>query len=334
MNRRISSGVIARFLAVGTFWKILLANALVVAAALLLAPASLYALQPSLSSFEVLAVVIVATLLANALVLRLALAPLTELERAADRIAGGDLAARARLSPLADRPLAELTRTFNRMVENVEVQRRLGREVASRALTDSEESKQRLSRDLRDDTAQALASVMIRLRAVKALDDAVARERALDEVRESMTLVIDQLRSFSSQLRPSGLDLLGVDQLIESYASAAGREAGVRVQVERESLRGTLAPAAELELLRLAEDLVDRAVDAARAGVSIDIRRDATAVLVTIRSDAGNGPSGADPAPGLFALRERASYFGGTIEVPADAGAATVRIRFPMTRAA
>lgn len=334
MQTRNSHGVVARLLAVGTFWKILLANALVVAAAVLLAPESLYVLQPDLSSFEVLAVVIVVTLLANALVLRLALAPLTELERAADRIAAGDLAARARLSPLADRPLTELTRTFNRMVESVEAQRRLGREIASRALTDSEESKQRLSRDLRDDTAQSLASVMIRLRAVKALDDAAARERALDEVRDSMTMVIDQLRSFSSQLRPSGLDLLGVDQLIESYAAAAGRDAGVRIQVERESLRGALAPAAELELLRLAEDLVDRAVDAARSTVMIDIRRTATLVTVLIRCDGGNGPLGPDPAAGLFALRERASYFGGTIDVPADAGPSTVRIRFPMTRAA
>ncbi|HEX6587732.1 MAG TPA: HAMP domain-containing protein [Longimicrobiales bacterium] len=334
MQTRNSHGLVARFLAVGTFWKILLANALVVAAAVLLAPESLYVLQPNLSSLEVLVVVIVVTLLANALVLRLALAPLTELERAADRVAGGDLAARAQLSPLADRPLAELTRTFNRMVENVEAQRRLGREVASRALTDSEESKRRLSRDLRDDTAQSLASVMIRLRAVKSLDDAAARERAIDDVRDSMTIVIDQLRSFSSQLRPSGLDLLGVDQLIESYAEAAGRDAGVRVQVERESLRGALPPAAELELLRIAEEVVDRAVDTAKSAVAIDIRRDGGYVAVTIRCDGGNCLRAGSSAAGLFALQERASYFGGTIDVPIEGGASSVRIRFPMNRAA
>ncbi len=334
MDRRNRSGFVARFLAVGTFWKILLANALVVAAAVLLAPESLYVLQPNLSSFEVLAVVIVFTLLANALVLRFALAPLAELERAADRVAAGDLGARARLSPLADRPLTKLTRTFNRMVESVEAQRRLGREVASRALSDSEESKQRLSRDLRDDTAQALATVMIRLRAIKALDDAAAREHELDEVRETMTLVIDQLRSFSSQLRPSGLERPAVDQLIDAYAAAAGREAGVRVQVERHSLRGALPPAAELEFLRLTQDLVDRAVVAARSAVAVEIRRDASVVDVTIRSDGGSASLATSPTAALFALRERASYFGGTIEVPAGNGVSTVSIRFPMTRAA
>ena len=320
--------MVGRFLSIGTFWKILLANALVVVLALFLAPEALHLLRPDASSLLLFVVVSLLTLLANALLLRLALAPLTELERAAERVASGDLAARAPMSPLADRPLAALTVTFNRMVQSVESQRLQARDVASRAVTDAEESKRRLSRDLRDDSAQALASALIRLRTIKSLDDAAARAQAVDDVRASLADVIEQLRSFAGQLRPSGLDLLGIDQVIESYATDAARAADLRSTITRQPLRGLLGPEAEVEMLRVVQALIDRAVAHAEAVVHVDMRPEADAACVTIASD-GTGfvPDSTDRA--LFALRERASYFGGTIEVPLAAGDSMLRVRFP-----
>ena len=322
--------VLNRFLSVGTYWKILLANALIVACAVLIAPDALHVLRPNVSSVAVLGAVTGITLIVNAVVLRLALAPLTELERAAERVASGDLAARARLSPLADRPLAGLTHTFNRMVQSVEAQRQRGRDVASRVLLDAEEEKHRLSRDLRDDSAQALTSALLRLRGIKTMQDDAARDVAVEEVRTSVAEVIDQLRSLAGQLRPSGLDLLGLDQVLESYAADAARGTGIRVTVSRESLRGALPPGAELELLRIAREVVDRALRQAESSLRLDIGRTGRSAVVAISRDGTGAIFASFDDATLFALRERASYFGGSIEFSRATAATTVRVCFPL----
>lgn len=323
--------VVARFLGLGTFWKILLANVLVAGGAVMLAPAALRGLQPEASALAVLVLVAAITLVVNAVLLRLALAPLTELERAAERVAAGELQTRARLTPLADGPLAALTRTFNRMVESLETQRQLGRHVAFEVLADADEARRRLSRDLRDDSAQVLISALLRLRGIKALDDPDARERALDEVRASLTEVIERLRTLAGELQPSGLDLLGVDQVIESYATATAREKPVRVTVTRESLRGALAPEAETELLRIVEEIVDRAIAQARSRVQVAIHRVDGCAAVTVQRDGNGSVLPAEEDRLLFASRERASYFGGRIDVYSADGERSVRVRFPLT---
>jgi len=53
------------------------------------------------------------TILVNAIILRLALHPLHQLERAAERVREGELAVRAPRSALADRDLARLAEAFN-----------------------------------------------------------------------------------------------------------------------------------------------------------------------------------------------------------------------------
>lgn len=330
----IGHSLLRRVLAVGTFWKILLANAAIVAGAVVLVPDATHALQRDVPLLVLLGAVTGVTLLANAFVLRLALEPLLELERAATRVAAGEPGTRARLSPFADRPLAELTRTFNRMVQTVEAQRERSRQIASRALTDAEEAKRRLSHELRDDTAQTLTMALIRLRALKAVDDLTERERTIDEVRDAIAGVIEQLRSFAGQLRPAALDLLGLDQVIEAYATGAAGGTDIRVSIERAALRGALSPEAEIAFLRIAQEAIDGAFARATTRVHLRLQRTADHVIITAVDDGAVDPGGqADFEAALFAMRERASYFGGTMSVSPAGSGTTVRAGFPLNRA-
>lgn len=328
--------LLRRFLAVSTFWKILLANALVVACALLIMPEATHALRLDRSSLMLLVIVTGVTLLVNGAVLRLALAPLIELESAAERVASGDLAARAQLSPLADKPLAKLTHTFNRMVGNVQAERERVRAIASRTVNDVEETNRRLSRDLRDDTAQNLATLLIRLRTLKTESEAAARERTIDEMRDAIGGVIQQIQSFAGRLRPSALDLLGVDAVVEAYAMAASERTGRRLVVEADELRGVLPPEAELGLLRVVQESIDLALANAESEVRIRLRHEASAVLVIIeddgRMDGSRHPCGEAP---LFAMEERASYFGGSVRsTRGSLGGPRLTIHFPLDHTA
>jgi aspartate carbamoyltransferase catalytic subunit len=70
----------------------------------------------------------------NAVILRVALRPLDELERTAARVQRGELDRRAPVSPVADRELERLRRTFNAMLDTAAAYRARLREVAARAL--------------------------------------------------------------------------------------------------------------------------------------------------------------------------------------------------------
>ena len=59
----------------------------------------------------------IAVVVANAIILRVALHPLEALEDAAHRVSAGDLSMRASLSALADRDMEELVATFNHMLD-------------------------------------------------------------------------------------------------------------------------------------------------------------------------------------------------------------------------
>src|SRR5690606_18352504 len=114
-------------LRVPLFVKILVANSVIVIAAVA-AGAALAAefvrAQPERLTLELVGLValagVLASIIVNALIIRLALSPLDLLERTAEAVRAGDLDARAPISPLADRGLERLTRTFNAMLDGLE----------------------------------------------------------------------------------------------------------------------------------------------------------------------------------------------------------------------
>ena len=119
--------------------------------------------------------------------------------------------------------------------------------------------------------------------------------------------------------------------MIEAYASAAAERAGRRLAMEADGLRGLLAPESELGLLRLVQEAIDRALANARDQVRVSLRRRPTGVIAVIEDD--GPPDGAlDPgreAP-LFAMQERASYFGGSVRsARGSLGGTQLTIHFP-----
>src|SRR5688572_28433802 len=115
-----ATGVVRWLLRVPLFYKILIANALLVLVGAVLGitlTTQFVRAEPGRSPIALAGALALggvgATVLVNALILRVALRPLDALEAAAARVQEGDLDARAALSPVADRELERLTSTFN-----------------------------------------------------------------------------------------------------------------------------------------------------------------------------------------------------------------------------
>ncbi|HEX5724991.1 MAG TPA: histidine kinase, partial [Longimicrobiaceae bacterium] len=301
-------------LRVPLFWKILIANAVLV-----LLGAVLGGTLTASYGVPVVALVGVAvTLLVNAAILRLALKPLELLERTAERVRSGDLDARAPHSPVADRDLEHLTRTFNGMLDAGAAARERLRELAARALTAAEEERKRIARELHDETAQRLAALLVRTRAARnAAADPERLDALLDDLRRDLGEALEGVRRFARGLRPPALDELGLVPAIESHLRHVAETSGLEVTLDAAPVGGALSPEAELAVYRIVQEALANVVRHAGARrAAVRLAREAGHLVVSVEDDGkGFSPRGGGGGLGLFGMSERAGYLGGRVEV-------------------
>lgn len=334
--------LIARLLAVSLPAKILVANGVIVGVAMLVA-AAVAAGQfggplDGAALLRIVPVVLVgaaASVAVNALIVRLALDPLRELERTAQRVAAGDLDARVRPSRLADRDLRAVIDVLNAMLDRVGGYRARLRAITARALEAAEEERRRLAQELYSDTAQSLSELMIRLRLARGKASGPERDAALDGVREGLAAATERLRRYASDLRPPALDMLGLVPAVEAYARSFAGPSGIEVRVRAAPVAGLLTPEAELALYRIIQEALSNAArHSGAAEAEVLIERGNGRVVATI-ADAGRGFDLAEAeragAIGLLGMEERAAWVGGTVRVHSEPGAGTrVVIEMPV----
>jgi two-component system, NarL family, sensor histidine kinase UhpB len=326
------------------FYKILIANAVIVALGAVigtLATIEFLRAEPGHSPLEVVVPLalggVAVTVLVNALILRLALAPLSRLEETAAMVQSGNLEARVPLSPVADRELERLTRTFNAMLDALAAYRQRVRDVAAHALNAEEEERKRIARELHDETAQTLAALLIRLRVARGISEPGAREALLEEVRAEIGHALEGVRRFARGLRPPALDELGLVPAIESHARGISESVGLPVRVEAEPLNSVLSPQAELALYRIVQEALSNVVRHAGASrASVRLGREAELVVATVEDnghgfDPGEVMRGDGRGLGLYGMQERAAYLGGRVEIQSRPGKGTrVRAEIPL----
>lgn len=341
------SAVLRELLRIPLFYKILIANAVIVVFGAVLgtlATVEFLRAEPGHSPIELVTLLALAgvlvTVLVNALILRLALAPISELEHTAACVQRGELNARAPLSPVADPELERLTRTFNGMLDNLEGYRQRLRDVAAHALNAEEEERKRVARELHDETAQALAALLIRLRVARRVDDPGARENLLEEMRREIGNALEGVRRFARGLRPPALDELGLIPALESHVRGVMESAGLPVRIDAEPLEARLSPQAELALYRIIQEALSNAVRHAEASlVRVMIARQGDAVAATVEDDGrGFDPqrvmSAGGRGLGLYGMQERAAYLGGRVNIVSQPGTGTqVHAEIPISEA-
>lgn len=338
--------LVRAFLSVPLFLKILLANALIVAlagaAAFLMAPGlreglDAYSITVILAFFVLVVLALGAAL--NAVVIRLALSPLSFLVATAERVRRGELEARAPQSPLADRATRRLISIFNRMLDSVESAHDRQQELALRVLQSEERERGRIAHELYQGTAQTLAGILVRLRLADRAAEASPGGNdgeIMAEVREEVALALDEIRAMARRLRPPELDELGIGPALDAHIRTLteGREVNVKVRgrVPEESLHRHAA----LALFRIAQEAVSNAVLHSGGRTVSVVFSPREAGLLTEIIDDGTGFdvrdlfTGTEPNLGVTGMRERAVYVGGTFSIDSAPGGGTrVRVWVP-----
>ena len=278
---------------------------------------------------------VAASLVINAVVLRIALRPLDRLIETAELVNAGDHSARAPQLATADPQFARLVQTFNTMLDNVQTYRHRLRDVAVRALDAGESERKRISQELHDGVAQSLAAMLLQVRLARGLSDAQVRDNLLAEVAERIAAEIEGLRVIARELRPPALDMLGLSAAVEAYARDVMERSDIRVEVRTAEVNGRLRRESELALYRLIQEAISNVVRHADADTARIILEPAGNGVAACIEDDGKGFDVAAAlnhgAPGLFGMYERAAYAGGTVQIHSQYGKGTrVRIEFPI----
>src|SRR5207237_372671 len=92
----------------------------------------------------------------------------------------------------------------------VALSERVARDTLRRVVDAQELERRRLARELHDETGQALTSILLGVKAIRASSTPADAERAEAEVRAQIVQALQDVRALAVELRPAALDDFGL----------------------------------------------------------------------------------------------------------------------------
>ncbi len=218
------------------------------------------------------------------------------------------------------------------VVRDLRERRRL-RDFGTAALRAAEDERGRIARELHDDTAQTLSSLLIRTRVMQQrLEDPEARA-ALDGLRAELRRSVEGIRLIARGLRPPELGDVGLGAALKAHMRA--HVPGGVLELEAAGLEDRLPEAESLAVYRVVQEALSNAVrHGGGAGIRVRVHESNGGLLVEV-TDRGKGfdpDATLEPGAGLglTGMRERAELAGGRLEIRSSPGSGTcVRLWVP-----
>ncbi len=202
-----------------------------------------------------------------------------------------------------------------------------------RLMTEREEERKFLARELHDQVIQDLLSFNYRLEDIESEVDDEAQQHELAAIRQSVRQVVSDLRQLCSDLRPPTIDSHGLRAAIRSLSEEWAERNNVRLELNIDPKLGRLPEALELSIFRIVQEGFNNIrKHAAARHVALLVERTPTASIRMRLADDGHGlPKPIDLAElsaakhfGLLGISERVALLGGTMQVESPLGGGTV----------
>jgi PAS domain S-box-containing protein len=253
------------------------------------------------------------------------------MELRARRKDGGILPVEVGLSPLMTSRGVFIVTT----VHDITSRKRL-REFGAGVLQGAEEERQRIARDLHDDTAQRLAAILLRLQMARRSWAPERREELLADLHRELHETSEGVRRILRGLRPPALEEAGVVAAVRAHLRSACRDSELQTDLEADDIDELLSVEAKLSLYRIIQEAISNIVRHSGAS-TVSIRLSASDDTVTgMVEDDGSGFSVESQAVlggrglGMLGMQERAAILGGEVRVESEIGRGTrVHIRLP-----
>jgi PAS domain S-box-containing protein len=206
-----------------------------------------------------------------------------------------------------------------------------------RVLEAQEQERRRIARELHDEAAQLMASLLLGLRALEDADTVENAKAQARRVRGIAAQAIDEVGRLIRGLHSHVLEDHGLAVALRRYAAEYSETYNIAADLalsEPDTI--DLPSAVTYEVFRIVQEaLTNVARHSGATAVSIRVVRSAT-ILETTIVDNGSGFDAAEewftslPHFGLQSMRERAALVGGTVSVTSGATGTTILVHIPV----
>ncbi len=212
-------------------------------------------------------------------------------------------------------------------------------EAQRRLLTEREEERKALARELHDSVIQDLLSINYRLEEAEGGAIPSRHREELQNIRSAIREVVGDLRKVCRDLRPPTIDNHGLSSAIPSFVSEWEARTGIAVHLEIDASLGRLPELMELSVFRIIQEALSNVHKHARAhNVHLLLQRTAANNLLIRISDDGRGVDvpanlaefSAQEHFGLIGISERAALLGGNMHIASShEGGLTLQVEIP-----
>jgi PAS domain S-box-containing protein len=199
-----------------------------------------------------------------------------------------------------------------------------------------EEERKRISRELHDDTVQALVALSRQLEMLEHEEPSPSSKRRIADMVSLVDSTLGGLRRFTRDLRPPMLDDLGLEPALEWLVQSTSEREGLVLTLHVKGEARRLESDVEVALYRIAQEAVSNVIKhAAATQVEITLEYSTSEIELLVR-DNGRGFLAGSRRPveagglGLIGMHERAEMLSGTLSVESEPGRGTsLRARIP-----
>ncbi len=207
-------------------------------------------------------------------------------------------------------------------------------ELLNRVVQAQEFERQRIARELHDETGQALTAIGMGLRGVSGELPAGETVEHLVHLEELTGHALDELQRLIAGLRPSHLDDLGLAAALRWYAGEVEGRAPLTIRVEVEGDEQPMSGLIKVGMFRVAQEALTNVVkhaSADKAVVRIQYREDQVQLEVADDGIGFDAPGADRPSWGLIGMQERVALMGGEFELSSQRGQGTrIAVKVPL----
>lgn len=275
--------------------------------------------------------------------------PIQDLVKASREIACGNLSSRVEVT--TNDEIGELATDFNNMAESLikinedrdkllealQEKERMRDILLNKLITVQENERKRISRELHDETSQALTSLIVSMRLLADSETDGGKREMILGVRDVVADIIRGVRNLAVELRPPVLDDLGLVAAMGKYISKYQEHFGIAVDFTHNVSDYPMDNQIVLTLYRIMQECLTNIVKHSGArNVRINLENSGGHIVLVV-SDDGKGIKNEalrrtkeENRIGIYGMQERAELFGGTFNMVSNKVGTTIKVTIPI----
>jgi two-component system, NarL family, sensor histidine kinase DegS len=237
----------------------------------------------------------------------------------------------SKVSVIKDYLMGELNRITNSFDDLKQKQ-----QLAIRIIQAQEEERKRISREIHDGPAQSIANLVFRVELIQHLmeKDLIKAQNELDDLKDMVRGSLHDVRKIIYDLRPMGLDDLGLIPTLKRYIDKYIKETGITIDFLVTGSKKRLSPSYEITLFRLVQEALNNLYKHANTyngKVCLEYTSKQVNLLII---DYGKGfelDNKSEDKFGLINMQERCDLLGGNLEINSGLNKGTrININIPI----